>query len=101
MEKNLSTDELNNEFNTLIKEKKNFFFYFYGAHTVNGGSWCPDCVKAEPFVKKAKEEILSKNNSKEILFYNIPIERSIWGEYKKNNVAKCNKVPMLIYYNKG
>ena len=85
----------------LISEKKNFFLYLYGTHDKNGKSWCPDCVRSEPFVNKAKEIIAARENEKEIYFVNVPIDFDKRPFYRNDKIIKMKRVPTLAYFNKG
>ena len=85
----------------LVAKKKNFFLFVYGAHDSTGKSWCPDCDVAQPFVKKAKEEIVFKKKEKEILFINIPVVKSERADYTNNKIVKLTRIPALIYYLQG
>ena len=85
----------------LVAQKKNFFLFVSGAHDSTGKSWCPDCDVAQPFVKKAKEEIVFKKKEKEILFINIPVVKSERADYTNNKIVKLTRIPALIYYLQG
>ena len=92
-----------NKLEELVNQKKNFFVFVYGAHNpTTGKSWCPDCDLSQPFVKKAKEEIVfKKKEEKEILFVNIPVEKSERSDYTNNKIVKLTRIPALIYFFKG
>lgn len=85
----------------LLEQKKNFFVFVYGAHGENGKSWCPDCDISQPFVKKAKEDIVFKNKSKEIFFINIPVVKNERPDYTNNKIIKLKRIPSLIYFSVG
>jgi thiol-disulfide isomerase/thioredoxin len=85
----------------LISEKKSFFLYLYGTHDKNGKSWCPDCVRSEPFVNKAKEIIAARENEKEIYFVNVPIDFDKRAFFRNDKIAKMKRVPTLAFFNKG
>jgi thiol-disulfide isomerase/thioredoxin len=94
-------DNFSNNIKKLVSEKKNFFLYLYGTHDKNGRSWCPDCVRSEPFVNKAKEIIAARENEKEIYFVNIPIDIEKRPAYRNDKIVKMRRVPTLAYFNKG
>ena len=53
-------------------------------------------------MKKAKEEIVfKKKEEKEILFVNIPVEKSERSDYTNNKIVKLTRIPALIYFYKG
>lgn len=87
--------------NELVNEKKTFFVFVYGAHGPDGKSWCPDCDVSQPFVKKAKEDIVYKNKDKGILFINLPVVRAERSDYTNDKVVKLTRIPALIFYLKG
>ena len=92
-----------NKLEELVSNKKNFFVFVYGAHNPSTGkSWCPDCDLSQPFVKKAKEEIVfKKKEEKEILFVNIPVEKSERSDYTNSEIVRLGRIHSLIYFSKG
>ncbi|KAI5713080.1 hypothetical protein M8J75_013607 [Diaphorina citri] len=73
------------------------FVYFTGEKMSTGESWCPDCVKAEPFV----QEYLTKNESKLKIGHLIIVDvgnREQWKD--KNNsfrtVFNIQNIPTII-----
>ncbi|KAG1657882.1 Thioredoxin domain-containing protein 17 [Nymphon striatum] len=72
------------------------FVLFTGSKNAKGESWCPDCVKAEPFI----EEVLHSNRS-ELLFIQCDVgNRNFWKDqnnaFRKDNFLKLTGVPTLL-----
>ena len=93
--------DFSNKIYELIENKKSFFVFMYGSLNYKGKSWCTDCIRSEPFIKKGKEIILNHESEKKILWINIPIEKNKKYAYKYNNYLKMYFLPTLIYFENG
>lgn len=70
------------------------FAYFSGSKNEAGESWCPDCVKAEPVVRKQMKNLPEGS----VFIYCQVGERPYWkdpsNEFRKN--LKLTGVPTLL-----
>jgi hypothetical protein len=85
----------------MMQQRKTFFVYLYGSHDYTGQSWCSDCNIARPNVEEAKKIIKNKRYQKEVYFVDIPIEKIYMDDFKDDPIIQLERVPTLIYYEKG
>ena len=99
----ITVPEFQTKFLQLIADKTSFFTYVHGSYDEKTNkSWCSDCDEARPLV----EYQMNKLDNKNILFVKLPIETS--AEYKNkefvyrtNELIKIQRIPSLIFFNKG
>ncbi|XP_048836232.1 thioredoxin domain-containing protein 17 [Brienomyrus brachyistius] len=86
------------EFNEAVSDRKgkDIFAYFSGDKDANGKSWCPDCVKAEPVVRRELRHLPEGS----VFIYCQVGDRPYWkdssNEFKKT--LKLSAVPTLLRY---
>lgn len=80
------------EFASIVRkygDSKYIYVYVYAEKSAETGqSWCPDCVKAEPYVRKA----LAEKNAAECVFVTLPVVKL---DYKSNPEFFYRKHPKL------
>ena len=97
----LSYNDFSNKICELIENKKSFFVFMYGSLDFKGKSWCTDCIRSDPLIKKGKEIFLNHKSEKKILWINIPIDKNKKYAYKYNYYLKMYFIPTLIYFEDG
>ncbi|KAL3267884.1 hypothetical protein HHI36_007024 [Cryptolaemus montrouzieri] len=84
-----------NFMNTLDSKGKPVFVYFSG-DKVNGESWCPDCIRAEPIVR----EQLKHANPESLFIYVEVGDRATWKNpqcsFRKDSRTQLMQVPTLM-----
>ncbi|KAK0057238.1 thioredoxin domain-containing protein 17 [Biomphalaria pfeifferi] len=74
----------------------NIYVFFTGDKDQNGVSWCPDCVRAEPFIHGS----LDKTKGRSIFFWCYVGERDKWknprNQFRVDPVFQLKCIPTLI-----
>ncbi|XP_055861186.1 thioredoxin domain-containing protein 17-like isoform X2 [Biomphalaria glabrata] len=72
------------------------YVFFTGDKDQNGVSWCPDCVRAEPFIHGS----LDKTKGRSIFFWCYVGERDKWknpkNQFRVDPVFQLKCIPTLI-----
>ncbi|RWS31397.1 thioredoxin domain-containing protein 17-like protein [Leptotrombidium deliense] len=92
------------ELNETLQQKKNefrkIFILFTGSKDSEGNSWCPDCVKAEPVVKKTITKYSDQPSS---LFVTAFVgARDVWksaeNAFRTSKDYRVRCVPTILKY---
>ena len=88
---------------TLVKSGGEALFLFFGSENPQTGeSWCPDCVVADPVVRKA---IIAAR--KDLTVYECPVgERADWKNqpghpYRTTPAFRIARIPTLVHLKGG
>ncbi|GAB1607344.1 thioredoxin domain-containing protein 17-like [Argonauta hians] len=84
---------------TVDKHKgKTIFVLFTGTEDSNGKSWCPDCVKADPVIKRNMKDLPA-----DAIFIHCSVgDRTFWKDqgnaFRKDPELHLKGVPTLLKY---
>ncbi|KAJ1840239.1 hypothetical protein LPJ70_004738, partial [Coemansia sp. RSA 2708] len=80
-----------------LKESDNVFVLFFGRETIEGQSWCPDCVVADP---KVRAGIAKVENA---ILLEVPVDRksdtaSDTQVFRQDESIRLERIPTLLRY---
>ncbi|ETO18237.1 hypothetical protein RFI_19042 [Reticulomyxa filosa] len=97
-------DELNSRLEESSKKYARVWVLFCGTiDEKTGGSWCPDCVEADPVINKCLSKLSDKEWDKSIFIKCYVGDRPFWKDpnciFRKDKRFSLKAVPTLIEWN--
>ncbi|XP_076302116.1 thioredoxin domain-containing protein 17-like [Lasioglossum baleicum] len=75
------------------------YVLFSGKKLPNGKSWCPDCVKAEPFIEEGFKAVSDSSHLVEVEVGDRPYWKNLNCPFRTNSTTKLRVLPTLAKWN--